>query len=302
MSQKISFEIKKELEFKINEAYKRVRTNITFSGEDVHAIAVTSSVPNEGKSEVSFNLARSFAEDGRKTLYIDADIRKSVTVARYGVDRETRGLSHYLSGQIRELEDIVYETDIPNLHVIFTGAKAPNPAELLGLQKFNRMIETLKEEYDYIIVDCPPLGSVIDAVLVSRATDGTILVIEADNLSHKVVMNVKRQLDQNGCKILGAILNKVEMGGKGYYGYYKGYYGYYDDYGYGDDARSGKSGRSDRDRKKSRHTRTFDTSKTSTSRPSSYSASRSSGSVQRSTGTPVTPRPAQKPDRYSEDE
>ena len=120
MAQQVTFEIKKELDFKINEAYKRVRTNIAFSGEDVHAIAVTSSVPNEGKSAVSFNLAKSFAEDGRKTLFIDADIRKSVTVARYGVDRETKGLSHYLSGQVRELEDIVYESDIPNMYVIFT--------------------------------------------------------------------------------------------------------------------------------------------------------------------------------------
>ena len=82
MAEKISFEILKELDFKTNEAYKRVRTNITFSGEDIRVISITSSVPNEGKSSVSFNLARSFAEDGRKTLYIDADIRKSVTIAR----------------------------------------------------------------------------------------------------------------------------------------------------------------------------------------------------------------------------
>jgi len=299
VSQKIEFEIKKELDFKINEAYKRVRTNITFSGEDVHAIAVTSSVPNEGKSAVSFNLARSFAEDGRKTLFIDVDIRKSVTVARYGVNKETCGLSHYLSGQIRELDEIVYETDIPNMYIIFTGPKAPNPAELLGLQKFQRMIGKLKEEFDYIIIDCPPLGSVIDAVLVSKASDGTILVVEADNLSHKVVMNVKRQLDQNGCKILGAILNKVEMGGKGYYGYYKGYYGYYDDYGYGygEDSKSKGSGH---DRKKSRHTRTFDTSKTSTSRTSASGASRPGTSALRSPSG--TARPTQNPDRSSGNE
>ena len=270
MTQKISFERIKDLDFKVNEAYKRFRTNIAFSGEDVHAIAVTSSVPNEGKSEVSFNLARSFAEDGKKTLYIDADIRKSVTLARYGVDRETKGLTHYLSGQIRGLDEVIYDTDIDNMNIIFTGAKAPNPAELLGLEKFKLMIKRLKEVYDYIIIDCPPLGSVIDAVLVSRATDGTILVIEADNLSYKVIQNVKRQLDQNGCKILGAVLNKVEVSGKGYYGYYKGYYGYYDSYGYGsDDGNDKSSGKSDSGKgKKSRHTRTFDTSKTPTSRSS----------------------------------
>jgi capsular exopolysaccharide synthesis family protein len=265
VAEKISFEILKELDSKTNEAYKRVRTNITFSGEDIRVISVTSSVPNEGKSSVSFNLARSFAEDGKKTLYIDADIRKSVTVARYGVDRETLGLTHYLSGQVKQLEEIIYETDVDNLDVIFTGAKAPNPAELLGLEKFRKMMSTLKGIYDYIIIDCPPLGSVIDAVLISRATDGTILVIESDSLSYKLVQSVKRELDQNNCKILGVILNKVEMGGKGYYGYYRGYYGYSDYYGHGneddkkDSAGKKKSSSSSGSAKKSRHTRTFDT-------------------------------------------
>ena len=235
MAQQIRFENIKDLDFKTNEAYKRVRTNITFSGEDIRVVAVTSSIPNEGKSEVSFRLAQAFAEDGKKVLYIDADIRKSVTVARYGVDRETKGLSHYLSGQTKNLEDVIYETNIDNLSMIFTGAKAPNPAELLGRPKFAKMLETLKEQYDFIILDCPPLGSVIDAVLVAKNCDGTILVIESDNVSYKMVQNVKKQLDQSECKILGVILNKVQVGGKGYYGYYKGYYGYYDDYGYGNE-------------------------------------------------------------------
>ena len=235
MAQQIKLENKKELDFKTNEAYKRVRTNITFSGEDIQVVAVTSSIPNEGKSEVSFHLAESFAEDGKKVLYIDADIRKSVTVARYGVDRETKGLSHYLSGQTKVLDEIIYETDIANLHMIFTGAKAPNPAELLGRPKFSKMIAELRQQFDFIVIDCPPLGSVIDAVLVAKSCDGTILVVESDNLSYKVVQNVKKQLDQSDCKILGVILNKVQAGGKGYYGYYKGYYGYYDDYGYGND-------------------------------------------------------------------
>ena len=86
MSTKINFENLKDLDFKVNEAYKRIRTNISFSGEDIKVISLTSSIPNEGKTEVSFNICRSFAEDGKKTLYIDADLRKSVVLARYGVD------------------------------------------------------------------------------------------------------------------------------------------------------------------------------------------------------------------------
>ena len=232
---KVNFEKKKELDFKTNEAYKSLRTNISFSGEDVRVIALTSSVPNEGKSAVSFNLAVSFAEDNKKVLYIDADIRKSVTIARYGVDIETKGLSHYLTKQ-SELKDVIYETNIPNFNVIFTGQVAPNPSELLGNNRFKQLIAAAREQFDYVIIDCPPLGSVIDAAVVAKECDGAIIVIETDNISYKVVQRVKKQLEQSGCKILGAVLNKVEMGGKGY-GYYGNYYGrYYGSYGeYGND-------------------------------------------------------------------
>ncbi|MBO5468863.1 MAG: CpsD/CapB family tyrosine-protein kinase [Lachnospiraceae bacterium] len=236
---KVNFEKLKDLDFKTNEAYKALRTNISFCGDDIKVIALTSSVPNEGKSAVSFHLARSFAEDNKKVLYIDADIRKSVYVARYGVDVETVGLSHYLTGQ-RKLDEIIYETSIDNLHTIFTGQVAPNPSELLGNSKFAQLIETQRDKYDYIIIDCPPLGSVIDAAVVARQCDGAIIVIETDNVGYKIVQNVKKQLEQSGCKVLGAVLNKVEVSGKGYYGkgyYGKGYYGkgYYGGYGsYGD--------------------------------------------------------------------
>lgn len=233
---KVNFEKNIQLDFKTNEAYKALRTNISFAGDDIHVIALTSSVPNEGKSAVSFNLARALAEDGKKVLYVDADIRKSVTIARYGVDIETKGLTHYLSGQT-ELKDVVYETNIENLSVIFTGQVAPNPAELLGNDRFKNMLTLERETFAYIIIDCPPLGSVIDAAIVAKECDGAIIVIETDNVSYKIVQRVKKQLDQSGCRILGAVLNKVEMGGKGYGYYSKGYYGrYYGNYGeYGND-------------------------------------------------------------------
>ena len=235
---KVNFEKREELDFKTNEAYKTLRTNISFSGDDVKVIAFTSSVPNEGKSFVTFNLTASLAEDGKRVLYIDADIRKSVTVARYGVDIETKGLAHYLSGQAK-LDDIIYETNIDNFDIIFTGQVAPNPSELLGNAYFKKLIETKRDDYDYIIIDCPPLGSVIDAAIVAKECDGAIIVIETDNASYKIVQRVKKQLEKSGVRILGAVLNKVEMGGKGYYGkgyygrsYYGSYYGrYYGDYG-----------------------------------------------------------------------
>lgn len=232
---KVNFERIKDLDFKTNEAYKTLRTNISFSGEDISVIALTSSVPNEGKSAVSWNLAKSFAEDNKKVLYMDADIRKSVTVARYGVDIETKGLSHYLTKQ-SDLEDVIYETNIKNFSIIFTGQVAPNPSELLGNNRFKKLIAYARENFDYVIIDCPPLGSVIDAAVVAKECDGAIIVVETDNVSYKITQRVKKQLEQTGCKILGAVLNKVEMGGKGYGYYGKGYYGsyygrYYGNYG-----------------------------------------------------------------------
>ncbi len=230
----INFDILTELDFNINESYKRIRTNISFSGENIKTIAFTSSIPNEGKTEVTFNIARSFAEDGKKVLFIDADIRKSVVMSRYGVDKEAVGLSHYLSGQISKMEDVIMATNIENMDVILTGVKAPNPAELLGSGRFEKLLIECREIYDYILIDCPPLGSVIDAVIVAKFCDGAIIVIESNKISYKAVQGVKKQLEQGECHILGAILNKVEKKQKGY-GYGKGYYGYYDSYGYGED-------------------------------------------------------------------
>lgn len=228
----ISFTKLAELDNKTKEAYKTLRTNISFCGDEIKTIVFTSSVPNEGKSKVSFETAKALAEDGKKVLFVDADIRKSVTVARYDVDEEIVGLTHYLAGKM-PLDDVIYETNIKHFHCIFTGANVPNPAELLGKSRLEKMIAEKREEYDYIIFDCPPLASVIDAAIVAKHCDGAIVVVETDNVSHRVVQQVKDQLLKSGCQILGVVLNKVEMTGKGYYGkYYGGYYGkYYGSYG-----------------------------------------------------------------------
>lgn len=228
----IRFEKLKKLDFATNEAYKTLRTNITFCGDDVRVITVTSSTPNEGKSNVSFRLASAFAEDQKRTLLIDADIRKSVMVHWLGVDKETLGLSHYLSGKAG-MEEVICSTDLPCLDMVFTGPTAPNPTELLGNEKFELLIQKAREEYDYVIVDCPPIGSVIDAAIVAKQCDGAIMVIESAVISYHLAQHVKSQLDKSGCRILGTVLNKVEMNGKGYgYGKYYGrhyrkYYGKY---------------------------------------------------------------------------
>lgn len=140
------------LDRRSDEAYKTLRTNLQFCGKDIRSIVITSCTPSEGKSEISFHLAKSLSESGKRVLFIDADLRKSVIISRCQVSQTVKGLSHYLSGQ-SSFADIVYSTNIHNLHMIFAGPVPPNPAELLGTNNFKLAIEKLKTVYDYIIVD-----------------------------------------------------------------------------------------------------------------------------------------------------
>ena len=225
--EKITFERRDELDYRANEAYKTLRTNIQFCGDQIKVITFTSCTPSEGKSSVSFNLAVSFAAVGKKVILVDADLRKSVLIGRYKVGAIEGGLTHYLSGQ-RELKDILFDTDIENMDIIFAGNYAPNPAELLEHKRFGSMIAELRESYDYVIIDSPPLGSVIDSAVIAKVSDGAILVVESNAVSYRFAQKVKEQLEKSRCRILGAILNKVSMDKKGYYGrYYGKYYGNY---------------------------------------------------------------------------
>jgi capsular exopolysaccharide synthesis family protein len=229
---KINFEKLEELDYRSNESYKSLRTNIQFSGSDVKTILFTSSTVNEGKSSVVFNLARAFAENGNRILLIDADLRKSVLVGRYKIGEEVIGLSYYLSGQ-NELQEIVNTTSIENMDMILAGKVPPNPSELLGNERFRTMITMLNQHYDYILIDSPPLGMVIDSAVIAPCCDGVILVIENNTTSRRVLQEVKEQLEKTNCRILGAVLNKVEVNHRGKYGggYYGGNYGkYYGDY------------------------------------------------------------------------
>ena len=245
----VKFEKLKKLEYGINEAYKTLRTNLSFCGDNVKTILLTSCTPNEGKSVVSLRLAQALAEDGKKVILIDADLRKSVFVGRYGVtsDKPIKGLSHYLTGQA-ELDDVICETDIENMYTIFSGPVTPNPTELLGNHYFGKMIAVLRPKYDYIILDTPPLGSVIDTAIITKICDGAILVIESNVISYRFAQDVKKQLDMADCQILGAILNKVDTHNKGKYrGYYKsyGYRSYNRYYGYGKYGTYGEYGKPD---------------------------------------------------------
>ncbi len=207
-----------------SEAYKTLRTNIEFSGSDNKVIVLTSSTPNEGKSTVALGLAVSLCDNGKRVLFVDADLRRSVLIGRHRVTKEVKGLSHYLSGQA-EMNDVVCRTQEPGLFVIFAGVVPPNPSELLGQKQFEQLIDRAREMYDYVIIDAPPLGSVIDAAVISRVCDASVFVVAANTVSYKYVRSVKEQLEKTGCPIIGVVLNKVDLKNNRYYGKYYGHYG-----------------------------------------------------------------------------
>ncbi|MCR5507536.1 MAG: polysaccharide biosynthesis tyrosine autokinase [Lachnospiraceae bacterium] len=214
-------------DFRTNEAFKTLRTNIEFAGEDVKVVGLTSATPNEGKSTISFELARSFAESGKKTLLVDADLRKSVMRSRHKKGSVKYGLTNVLARKV-DIEEALCRTDIPDMDMIFAGPVPPNPSELLGGKSFARMMDYSRENYDIIIVDAPPIGSVIDAAVISKKCDGMILVIESGAINYRFARKVVDQLKVADAKILGVILNKINITGKGYYGkYYGRYYGKY---------------------------------------------------------------------------
>lgn len=224
--QEVNLHFDKNTDYRVKEAYKTLRTNVEFCGGDVKVIAVTSCTPNEGKSSITMELAKSFAEAGNKVLLIDADMRKSVLVGRYKTGGVKLGLSHCLVRKY-SYDDVVCRTNVAGLDMIFSGPVPPNPSELLGSGKFVSMLEDARLHYDYIFVDTPPLGSVIDAAVVSKNCDGTMLVVESNAVSYRFVQRVKDQLDKAGSRILGVVLNKVELNSRGYYGHYGRYYGKY---------------------------------------------------------------------------
>lgn len=233
--QSVKLQFDQKSDYRIKEAFKTLRSNIEFSGSDIRVIGITSCTPNEGKSSVAMEVAKSFAEAGSRTILIDADMRKSVLVGRYKTGAVRKGLSQTLIGRT-VLEDAICETNLDNLYLIFAGPVPPNPSELLGDELFEQMLRKLRTVFDYIIIDTPPLGSVIDAAVVAKRCDGMVIVVENNAVSYRFVQKVKEQLDKTESRILGVVLNKVNLNSKGYYGHYGRYYGkyygqYYGNYG-----------------------------------------------------------------------
>jgi len=211
----------KEPNSPMSESYRTLRTNIQFSSFDkkIKTILVTSSGPGEGKTTTSSNLAMVMAQGGNKTLLIDCDQRKPQVHKVFGLSNE-KGLSNILVNENEiDINTGVHKTDQPNLHILSSGTRPPNPAELLGSDKMKNFIEELKKTYDFIILDTPPIVLVTDAQILAQYVDGCLLVISSGEAERDSVIKAKSLLEKVNAKILGTVLNKVDSKKKGYYHY-----------------------------------------------------------------------------------
>ena len=215
--------------FRVQEAVKVLRTNLQFCGQSTRVIAITSTHENEGKTVVALHIAKSFAELGKNVLVVDADMRKSVIAGRNTDSTDYTGLSEVLNG-LKKVSECIKATTVPHLFLLLAGKYPPNPVELLSGQFFASLITEARKVYDYIIIDTPPLGAVIDAAVVASNCDGIALVIGDDSISSRVVKGVVDQLKLSDCRILGVIRNNARGSKRdGYYGKY-GRYGKYGKY------------------------------------------------------------------------
>ena len=206
---RVNFNTSASNDYRTNEAIKTLRSNLLFCGADIKKVVITSVHENEGKSTVAAELAKSLSEINKRTLLIDADMRKSVILKKNLKTKNILGLSEYLSSQA-ELSQILYNTQSPTFDVIFTGAYPPNPVELLSSARFESLLETLAESYDYIIIDSPPLTPVIDAAVISTKCDGALLIMSPGKVKINEANNVKEQIIKSGCKVLGVVLNETD--------------------------------------------------------------------------------------------
>lgn len=207
-------------DFFTQEAFKALRTNLQFCGQDIHTVVITSCNENEGKTTITLQLAKSLSELDKRVLVIDADMRKSVMAGRNTSVEAPVGLSEVLTGLVA-VKDCLYTTQCENLSIMFAGKYPPNPVELLGGPYFESLLQEARKAYDYVLIDVPPLGSVIDAAVVAAKCDGTILVISDNQVRYRQAIEVAEQLKKSGSKLLGVVRNNIK---KKEGGYYKKYY------------------------------------------------------------------------------
>lgn len=214
--------------FAVSEAYKLLRTNIMFSFSDegqCHILGVTSSVLGEGKSTTCCNIAYALTEAGKRVLLLEADLRRPSIAAKLGLERSP-GLTNLLVTRGDYTEAIQNCPDARRLDILVSGNIPPNPSELLGSKRMARLMETIAQDYDYIVVDLPPVTAVSDAIAISKLLDGVVVVVRGGVVEQKTLAEAMRQMEMVNVRILGFVYRDGESSGNRYGGN-KRYYKYY---------------------------------------------------------------------------
>ncbi len=231
----LTFERFPTLSYAGGEALNTLCTNLSFSGENVKKIMVTSCRAAEGKSFLSMNIMRTMAKFGKTVALVDADLRRSMISSQYGLrfdePGDHMGLAHVLAG-MADMQNVVYSTNIDGAWMVPVGREVSNPLPLLNSPRMGELLNYLASAVDYVIVDAPPVGTVIDGAEIAKSCDGTLLAVTYNLVRRQELIEVKNQLEQTGCPILGTVLNQVEVDNylnRKYY--YKSYYSDYSHYG-----------------------------------------------------------------------
>lgn len=204
-----------------DEAFRTLRTNLMYI-DDLKVITISSSSPNEGKTVTAFNLAYQFAKLGKRVVLVDADMRRSSLCSYLMLKDKVSGLSEALSRQSR---NYLFPTNVDNLFVILSGKNPPNPSELLSSPIFDQLISALKENFDYVIIDTAPMAVSMDATIVGRKSDGLVMVIRNEMTRKKNLRRIRADLERNGVRLVGAVLNRVKKNQIDYGDYrYEKYY------------------------------------------------------------------------------
>ncbi len=222
-----------------SEMFRNLRTNIQFmnTSKQLKTLLITSTMPGEGKSYVSSNLAVTFAQAGKRVILVDCDMRKGRQFSIFGI-LPRPGISNYLSGvvdqnfqgDLNDLENYIQDTEVENLKVITAGSVPPNPTELLVSEKMHETIEVLKQKCDIVILDAPPALIVADSVILARQVDSCVIVTAHNETRLDEAEKVKNAIKNVGGKIAGIVINKIPASNKKYGNKYYYYYGSEDMY------------------------------------------------------------------------
>lgn len=230
----LNFEIRnfEPLEYQVHEAFNTLCTNLSFAGDDCKSIMLTSCFPSEGKSFVAMNMMRTFAQLGLRVVLVDCDLRASQLQSRYKIQTESDqadfrypGLTRYLAGRCT-LEELLGKTNIANAWMILAGRSVNNSLPLLNTSRLKKLLETLSQRFDIVLVDAPPIGTIIDAAKIAPACDGTLFIMESGLVSRSKFFSALRQIERTGCRFLGTVLNQYDDRLSSNKYYYSGSYYY----------------------------------------------------------------------------